>query len=191
MVALKSLLALGLAASLTMAAPSWPPKPSCGDLDIIFTGLPPYHPLVTAQGFDPAAVDAALRGDAAEVVKAGYNLRGSLWTGHGFQLRFLDLAFLATVTDTHHNVAVVLMGPEQPLSVLSGQMDGINWDGTGVGYGVRGSSLENLTLRFAGTFLVQRLFPFPFPFAYQVLALPLFPSLRTPQYDGDAIVIEE
>nr|KAK5442249.1 hypothetical protein LTR18_006102 [Exophiala xenobiotica] len=143
MVILKSLLSLGLAASLTMAAPSWPPKPGCGDLDIIFTGLPPYHPLVTAQGFDSAAVDAALRGDAADIVKAGYNLR------------------------------VVLMGPEQPLSVLSGQMDGINWDGTGVGYGVRGSRLVNLTLRFA------------------VLALPSLLLFSAPQYGGDAIVIEE
>lgn len=51
------------------------------------------------------------------------------------------------------------MGPEQPLSVLSGQMDGINWDGTGVGYGVRGSRLENLTLRFTGTFLCLNSFP--------------------------------
>ncbi|KIW55788.1 hypothetical protein PV05_04513 [Exophiala xenobiotica] len=126
MVSFKTLLSLAPAASLTLAAPSWPPKPGCGDLDIIFTGLPPYHPLVTAQGFDPAAVDAALRGDAADIVKAGYNLR------------------------------VVLMGPEQPLSVLSGQMDGINWDGTGVGYGVRGSRLENLTLRFTDTIDLYR-----------------------------------
>ena len=66
-------------------------------------------------------------------------------------------------------MVVVLMGPEQPLSVLSGQMDGINWDGTGVGYGVRGSRLENLTLRFAGTSC-----PVQLSFAYQVLAVALF-----------------
>lgn len=39
------------------------------------------------------------------------------------------------------------MGPEQPLSVLSDQLKGINWDATGVGYGVRGSSVQNLTVR--------------------------------------------
>ncbi|KIX09399.1 uncharacterized protein Z518_00478 [Rhinocladiella mackenziei CBS 650.93] len=89
----------------------------CGEVDIIFTGLPPYHPLVIEQGFDPAVVDAALRGDAANILNAGYNLR------------------------------VVLMGPEQPVSVLASQVQGIHWDGTGVGYGVRGSRLENLTVR--------------------------------------------
>ncbi|KAL6248735.1 hypothetical protein RBB50_003797 [Rhinocladiella similis] len=126
MVSFKAILSFGLAVTTTLAAPPWAPKPSCGDLDIIFTGLPPYHPLVTAQGFDPAVVDAALRGDAANIVKAGYNVR------------------------------VVLMGPEQPLSVLSSQMDGIRWDGTGIGYGVRGSRLQNLTLRFADTIDLYR-----------------------------------
>lgn len=98
MVSFKAILSLGLAVTTTLAAPPWAPsKPGCGDLDIIFTyvfapylalpksgcnidpshsGLPPYHPLVTAQGFNPAAVDAALRGDAANIVKAGYNVRG-------------------------------------------------------------------------------------------------------------------
>ncbi len=37
MVSFKTLLSLAPAASLTLAAPSWPPKPGCGDLDIIFT----------------------------------------------------------------------------------------------------------------------------------------------------------
>ena len=48
-----------------------------GKADMNLTsGLPPYHPLVEGQGFDPAAVDAGLREDAANVVKAGYNSRG-------------------------------------------------------------------------------------------------------------------
>lgn len=42
------------------------------------------------------------------------------------------------------------MGPEQPISVLANQTNGIHWDGTGIGYGVRGSHLENLTVRFTG-----------------------------------------
>jgi len=41
------------------------------------SGLPPYHPLVKEQGHDPAFVDAALREDAANIIKSGYNLRGS------------------------------------------------------------------------------------------------------------------
>jgi hypothetical protein len=40
------------------------------------SGLPPYHPLVTAQGFNATAVNAALRADAVDITKAGYNLRG-------------------------------------------------------------------------------------------------------------------
>ncbi|KAK0654933.1 hypothetical protein B0T16DRAFT_450679 [Cercophora newfieldiana] len=41
-------------------------------------GLPPSHPLIIQQGFDPALIDAALRQDAANIIKAGYNLRVSL-----------------------------------------------------------------------------------------------------------------
>lgn len=44
----------------------------------------------------------------------------------------------------------MLMGPEQPISVLSEQMDGISWDATGVGFGVRGSNRTDLTLRLEG-----------------------------------------
>ncbi|KAK4935069.1 hypothetical protein LTR10_023801 [Elasticomyces elasticus] len=92
--------------------------PGCGELNMIVAGLPPYHPLVTGQGFNATAVNAALRADAVNITKAGYNLR------------------------------VVLFGPEQNISVLDNQMNGINWDGTGIGYGVRGSNLENLTVQF-------------------------------------------
>ncbi|KIV91678.1 hypothetical protein PV10_06192 [Exophiala mesophila] len=51
-------------------------NPGCGDVDVFFTGLPPFHPLVIEQGFDPNMVNNALRRDAAEIVEAGYNLRG-------------------------------------------------------------------------------------------------------------------
>ena len=43
---------------------------------MLLRGLPPYHPLVKAMGFDPAKVDGALRADAANILKAGYNLKG-------------------------------------------------------------------------------------------------------------------
>jgi hypothetical protein len=46
---------------------------------------------------------------------------------------------------------VVLMGPEQPLSAFDEQVGGgQHWDGVGMGYGVRGSRLENLTIRAEG-----------------------------------------
>ncbi|KAF2665557.1 hypothetical protein BT63DRAFT_442934 [Microthyrium microscopicum] len=99
-------------------ATAYPPKnAACAKLDIVFTGLPPYHPLVVQQGFNSSVIDATLRADAANIIKAGYNLR------------------------------VVLMGPEQNLSVLAGQMEGNHWDGTGIGYGVRGAHLPELTIR--------------------------------------------
>lgn len=42
------------------------------------------------------------------------------------------------------------MGPEEPITVLENELRGISWDGTGVGYGVRGSSMPELTVRFEG-----------------------------------------
>jgi hypothetical protein len=116
---------LALSTALVTAASGQPffgphQSASCGDIDVIFTGLPPYHPLVESQGFNPTEVDAGLRADAEAVVAAGYNLR------------------------------VVLMGPEVPITVLENQIrNGSHvWDGTGIGYGVRGSHLVNLTSRF-------------------------------------------
>ncbi|EMD00687.1 hypothetical protein BAUCODRAFT_135482 [Baudoinia panamericana UAMH 10762] len=92
--------------------------PTCGSVNLIFTGLPPYHPLVEAQGFNGSAVNAGLRADAADLISHGYNTR------------------------------VVLMGPEVDISVLDGRLNDTAWDITGIGYGVRGSNREDLTLRF-------------------------------------------
>ncbi|OCT54579.1 hypothetical protein CLCR_11449 [Cladophialophora carrionii] len=118
MVPFKCILLFSLIGASVSAFPA-SKLPGCGEVDIIFTGLPPYHPLVIQQGFNASAVDAGLRGDAADILKAGYNLR------------------------------VILMGPEQNISVLANQTTGVRWDGTGIGYGVRGSHREDLTIRFA------------------------------------------
>lgn len=48
-------------------------------------------------------------------------------------------------------LTVVLMGAEAPIEKLEEQMKGIRWDGTGVGYGVRGARLPDLTVRLEGT----------------------------------------
>ena len=42
------------------------------------------------------------------------------------------------------------MGPEVGMEKLEEQVRGIEWDGTGVGYGVRGSRLQDLTIRLEG-----------------------------------------
>ena len=42
------------------------------------------------------------------------------------------------------------MGPEQNISVLGKQIEGTNWDAAGVGFGVRGSGLPNVTVQFTG-----------------------------------------
>jgi hypothetical protein len=39
------------------------------------------------------------------------------------------------------------MGPEQKISTFAGEMDGIDWTGVGVGYGIRGANLPELTVR--------------------------------------------
>lgn len=42
------------------------------------SGLPPYHPLVIAQGYDPVGTDKALRADLASSVQGGYNVRSKV-----------------------------------------------------------------------------------------------------------------
>lgn len=40
------------------------------------SGLAAYHPLVIAQGYDPARVDMSLRNETAKLVNAGFNVYG-------------------------------------------------------------------------------------------------------------------
>lgn len=102
------------------------------------SGLPPSHPLVAQQGFDPELVEASIRRDAEEIVAAGYNLRGATYS------------IRQSWVTTANTAVVVLMGPDQGIEVLEQQMRGVRWDGTGVGYGVRGARLPELTVRFEG-----------------------------------------
>jgi hypothetical protein len=62
-------------------------------------------------------------------------------------LRILSMTYL--ISEANPSV-VVLMGPEKNISVLGDQVKGITWDGTGIGYGVRGSRRVDLTLRLQG-----------------------------------------
>ncbi|CAG8974903.1 hypothetical protein HYALB_00006687 [Hymenoscyphus albidus] len=108
-----------MAAAIERAAPP-PMEAGCGELNIIATGLPPFHPIVTQLSFDPKVVEAAIRADAANITKLGYNLK------------------------------VVLMGPEQDLDVLRTKIGGTQWQATGVGFGMRGAPREDTTIRFTG-----------------------------------------
>ena len=87
---LANTLSLDLVASTGLAFPS-PQLPGCGDVDIISRTsdlglmypkltwqLPPSLPAACGeQGFNASAIDAGLRGDAADTINAGYNLRGA------------------------------------------------------------------------------------------------------------------
>ncbi len=44
------------------------------------SGFPPYHPMVSAQGWDLERVETGLRNDTLNLVKAGYNVHGSTFT---------------------------------------------------------------------------------------------------------------
>lgn len=48
---------------------------------------------------------------------------------------------------------MAVVGPEQDYTtILKEQMHGIKWHGTGVGYGLRSSRLQNLTIQLEGMF---------------------------------------
>jgi hypothetical protein len=47
-----------------------------GEVNIFYTGFPPHHPLVEAQGWDPIRVDIGLRNDTLNLISAGYNVYG-------------------------------------------------------------------------------------------------------------------
>ncbi|KAK1712254.1 uncharacterized protein BDZ83DRAFT_723678 [Colletotrichum acutatum] len=89
----------------------------CGKRNFVFTGLPWNHPAVAASGFTPKQVEAGIRTDMAAIIKAGYNIKA------------------------------VLLGPEDGLDFLSEELQGIDWTGTGVGFGVRGSPTPVITRR--------------------------------------------
>ncbi|KAK1838813.1 hypothetical protein CCHR01_18562 [Colletotrichum chrysophilum] len=93
-------------------SPSSLPGSDGEGINVFYTGLPPYHPLAIAEGWDPELVDKGVRNDAIELVKAGYN------------------------------VYVIGAGPEIPIAVIAEKMreKGVQWHITGIGMGIRASS---------------------------------------------------
>lgn len=82
--------------------------------------------MVKAQGWDQKMVDENLKADAKAIVAAGYNLK------------------------------TVLMGPDQNISVFSKFLDGTEWQGAGIGYGIRGTKIPDLTVRLEDILKVFR-----------------------------------
>ncbi|KAK4185828.1 hypothetical protein QBC35DRAFT_555747 [Podospora australis] len=134
MISLKAIIAIALAyatASLAAVVPLPLPQEythshakhvNCGEISLFLTGLPYNHPLVAAQHFDPAVVESLMRHDQAAVIQAGFNIK------------------------------MVMFGPEEDTNkVLAEHMPGVDWAATGVGYGVRGGDLDNLTTQFEDT----------------------------------------
>ncbi|KAK1976392.1 hypothetical protein LZ30DRAFT_603592 [Colletotrichum cereale] len=93
-------------------------RKSCGDYNFVFTGLPWNHPAIKASGFTSQQVEAGIRADMKSIVDAGYNIKA------------------------------VLVGPENSLDDISSELKGVDWTGTGVGFGVRGNPSPNITRRF-------------------------------------------
>jgi hypothetical protein len=122
MVAFSSLASLALLGSAT-ALPSLSSRDSyltkragCGEVNIVLTGLPPNHPTVIEQGWDPAMVAAALKSDGEAVIAAGYN-------------------YLS-----------VLLGPEvDENATLGAKLEGTYWSVAVTGFGVRGANSSELT----------------------------------------------
>ncbi|ETS74659.1 hypothetical protein PFICI_13143 [Pestalotiopsis fici W106-1] len=105
---------------MTLPQITFPANKTCGEVNVFYTGLTAYHPLVISRGFDPVQTDIALRNDTANLVKAGFN------------------------------VYVLFQGPDQPVSNLGDRMKGRVWDVTGVGWGIRNSTMLELVDRFEG-----------------------------------------
>ncbi|KAI9150884.1 hypothetical protein HJFPF1_10661 [Paramyrothecium foliicola] len=100
--------------------------PKCGEVNVFYTGLPPYHKDVIAQGYDPAAVAAAIKNSTIEMIEAGYNVR------------------------------IVLAGPEQDMSLTANRMKGRRWPLTGIGYGLRAAKSEELITQFEDQLILFR-----------------------------------
>jgi len=119
MVSVKSLVSAGLMTTSILASSPHDKKYSrCGEISIIYTGLPAHHYYAAAQGWDVESLDRDLRASHETMIKAGYNSR------------------------------VVLAGPEQSLDVLASHIDGMEWNVTGMGFGMRGAQLKPVVHRF-------------------------------------------
>lgn len=172
MVLFKSLIPIALIRGVAAASSQYGTL-GCGEVNVFFTyvselwlflqiakspspsGLPANHPIVISSGIDKAAaVATAMRNDAAYIIQAGYNLRGKQKNNNMQHV----LKFKRADEDLH---IVALMGPEQSETVFLDQLRGVHWDGTGIGFGYRGSDRSDLTIRSEGEQWTTRFSTYP------------------------------
>ncbi|KAM0809510.1 putative 1,3-beta-glucanosyltransferase [Seiridium cardinale] len=119
MLSLRSLAFLAcIAAGIASAQETTAGTHDCGEINVFYTGLPSYHPLVVKQGWDPVEVDLGIIGDTRAMIEAGYNVK------------------------------LVVAGPEQDIGMIRNALNGTRWDVTGVGYGVRPATIPEIVTRF-------------------------------------------
>ncbi|KAI1638594.1 hypothetical protein F4809DRAFT_649215 [Biscogniauxia mediterranea] len=110
---------------VSAAKPSPLPR-GCGEVNVIYTGLPGTHRLVGAQGWDRVYVDREIKKAHKGMINAGYNVKS------------------------------VLLGPEQDIRILAKEMDDTPWDITGIGFGLRGSIIGEIISRFEDIIMLYR-----------------------------------
>ncbi|CAH0044768.1 unnamed protein product [Clonostachys solani] len=83
---------------------NYPADVGCGEVNVFYTGFPAHHQMVIDQGYNVTAVDISLRNEAANLIKAGFN------------------------------VYVLFQGPDQPVSNIADRMAGTQWGIDAVGW---------------------------------------------------------
>ncbi|KAK7222965.1 hypothetical protein V2G26_010968 [Clonostachys chloroleuca] len=115
-----SLKSLFTLGALGVAAVTAAPEPKPKSPSCPAAGLPPYHPFVIEGGWDPVKVDVALRKDVNATLEAGYN------------------------------VQIVWAGPGWPQEDFAKYLKGTKWDVTGIGFGMRASTIAEVVTLFEG-----------------------------------------
>jgi hypothetical protein len=88
-------------------------------------------------------VNRSMHADFDNIVQAGYNIRGRSFLTHQGLAFYLNYFVLA-----------VFFGPETDIKTFGEEFRDINWSGLGVGFGVRGSRREDLTIQFESKFML-------------------------------------
>ncbi|OBS27892.1 hypothetical protein FPOA_01834 [Fusarium poae] len=99
---------------------------SCGEVNVVYTGLPGRHKYVKEQGADPVLTEKQIEDHMREMREAGYNVRG-IWRG-----------------------------PEINGSEFAENVQGVDWHAAGVGFGIRGSNISELTGLFEENLAIYR-----------------------------------
>ncbi|CEI65643.1 unnamed protein product [Fusarium venenatum] len=84
----------------------------CGEVNVVYIGLPGRHKYVKEQGADPILTEKQIADNIREMREAGYNVRGNV--------------------------------------------EGVDWHAAGVGFGIRGSNISELTGLFEENLAIYR-----------------------------------